>query len=67
MTGNIDRDIESTHTKVGVKALADGAIETHTAALFEPYTDEPSTKGMLYYTQEAMNDLVLRSTKPVCN
>ncbi len=60
VTGNIDRDIESTHTKVGVKVLADGAIETHTAALFEPYTDEPSTKGMLYYTQEAMNDLVLK-------
>jgi len=63
VTGDIDRDIESTRTKGGMKVLADGAIETHTAALFEPYTDEPSTKGMLYYTQEAMNDLVLKVHK----
>jgi len=63
VTGDIDRDIESTRTKAGVKVLADGAIETHTAALFEPYTDDQSTKGMLYYTQEAMNDLVLKVHK----
>jgi len=63
VTGDIARDIESTPTKTGLKALADGAIETHTAALFAPYNDDPSTKGMLYYTQESMNDLVLKVHK----
>lgn len=63
VTGDIAKDIESTPTKTGLKALADGAIETHTAALFAPYNDDPSTKGMLYYTQESMNDLVLKVHK----
>jgi predicted amidohydrolase YtcJ len=61
VTQNIDRDIEANPRKAGLKAMADGAIETHTAALFEPYTDDPATKGMLYYTQESMNELVLKA------
>lgn len=32
--------------------IADGAIETHTAALFRPYTDDQTTSGMLYYSDE---------------
>jgi predicted amidohydrolase YtcJ len=60
MSGDVDSDIESTPTKTGLKMLADGAIETHTAALFEPYTDDPLTKGMLYYTHESMSALVLK-------
>ncbi|MGD0342926.1 MAG: replicative DNA helicase, partial [Bacteroidales bacterium] len=51
-TGDIDKDVEAARRNAGMKVVADGAIETHTAALFEPYTDDPSTKGMLYYTQE---------------
>jgi hypothetical protein len=63
VTADLDGDIRSTPTKTGVKMLADGAIETHTAALFEPYTDEPSTKGMLYYSQESINDIVFKVHK----
>ncbi len=32
--------------------ISDGAIETHTAALFRPYTDDQTTLGMLYYSDE---------------
>jgi predicted amidohydrolase YtcJ len=60
VSGELDKDVNSTPTKTGLKVLGDGAIETHTAALFEPYNDDQSTKGMLYYTQESMNDLVLK-------
>jgi predicted amidohydrolase YtcJ len=62
-TGDIDDDVEKARTRAGLKVIADGAIETHTAALFEPYTDDPSTKGMLYFTQEYMNELVLKAHK----
>ncbi len=32
-----------------VKMMVDGVIESHTAAMLEPYSDEPSTKGKLFW------------------
>ena len=32
-----------------VKMMIDGVVESHTAAMLEPYTDEPSTKGKLFW------------------
>jgi len=47
--------------RIGGCISADGAFESHTAALFEPYTDEPDNYGTLTYTQEEMSDFVLRA------
>jgi predicted amidohydrolase YtcJ len=35
-----------------VKFFLDGVVESHTAAFFEPYTDDPSTKGALFWDLE---------------
>ena len=32
-----------------VKMMLDGVIESHTAAMLEPYSDDPSTKGKLFW------------------
>jgi predicted amidohydrolase YtcJ len=32
-----------------VKMMVDGVIESHTAAMLEPYSDDPSTKGKLFW------------------
>jgi predicted amidohydrolase YtcJ len=32
--------------------LTDGSVEGRTAALYEPYTDDPTTLGMLHHTDE---------------
>lgn len=32
-----------------VKMMVDGVIESHTAAMLEPYTDDPSLKGKLFW------------------
>lgn len=32
-----------------VKMMIDGVVESHTAAMLEPYTDDPSTKGRLFW------------------
>jgi predicted amidohydrolase YtcJ len=32
--------------------LTDGSVDAHTAALFEPYTNDPGTLGMLYHRDE---------------
>jgi predicted amidohydrolase YtcJ len=35
-----------------VKMMVDGVIESHTAAMLEPYTDDPSLKGKLFWEPE---------------
>lgn len=47
--------------RVGVKTIkimADGSLGARTAALSEPYHDDPNNTGLSYYTQEAFDDLV---------
>jgi predicted amidohydrolase YtcJ len=52
--------IEDAHNKYhdewidvsAVKFMIDGVIESHTAAMLEPYTDQPSTKGSLFWDPE---------------
>ena len=48
--------------KIGsIKILADGSLGARTAALKKPYNDDPSTKGMLLYSQRSLNRLVLKA------
>ena len=42
----------------GVKIYADGSLGARTAALREPYADDPSNTGILRYTDEGLTDLV---------
>jgi predicted amidohydrolase YtcJ len=35
-----------------VKMMVDGVVESHTAAMLEPYSDDPSTKGALFWDPE---------------
>jgi len=41
-----------------IKIVVDGVIETHTAAMLDPYTDAPETSGRPAYTQEQLNNVV---------
>ncbi len=48
--------------KIGsIKILVDGSLGARTAALKQPYNDEPSTKGMMLYSQRSLNRLVLKA------
>lgn len=50
--------------KIGfIKILADGSLGGRTAALEEPYTDKPETRGMLMYSQRKLNTLVFTAHK----
>ena len=42
--------------RVGGCICSDGAFEAHTAALFEPYADDPDNYGELTYSQATMDD-----------
>jgi len=49
-------------TRIGsIKILTDGSLGARTAALAEPYNDEPKAKGMTLYTQEELNRLVRKA------
>jgi predicted amidohydrolase YtcJ len=41
-----------------VKFYLDGVVESHTAAFFEPYADDPSTKGALFWDPEKYESAV---------
>ncbi len=47
--------------RIGGCVYVDGAYGEHTAALMEPYTDDPATKGMLYFTDAELNAFVERA------
>ncbi len=45
------------------KIFADGVIESHTAALLEPYSDRPNELGILNFSPEKMRTIVLALDK----
>ncbi len=42
----------------GQKLFADGSMGSGTAAFFEPYTDDPSTSGLLIHTPQALEKAI---------
>jgi predicted amidohydrolase YtcJ len=44
--------------RIGGCILLDGDFGPHTAALLEPYADQPDNRGTLYYSQEQVNAFV---------
>jgi predicted amidohydrolase YtcJ len=42
-----------------IKAFMDGVIESHTAAMLEPYCDDPNLSGSLNYTPDQFNRNVM--------
>jgi predicted amidohydrolase YtcJ len=51
---------------VCVANLADGSIDGRTAALYEPYTDDPTTLGMLHHSDEELYDFVEKVHRAGC-
>lgn len=49
--------------RIGGCICADGAMSAHTAALLEPYSDQPDNCGTLNFTQQAMDDFILKAHK----
>jgi len=45
--------------RIGGCICSDGAFEAHTAALFEPYADEPDNYGTLTYSQAEMDRFIM--------
>jgi predicted amidohydrolase YtcJ len=50
-------------SRIGGCILLDGDVDPHTAALSEPYTDDPTCFGTLYHTQDEIDVFVLKAHK----
>lgn len=50
--------------KIGpLKLLGDGSLGARTAYLTEPYADDPSTSGIAVFTQEELDELIIKAHK----
>ncbi len=57
---NARRTYDDEWISVGVvKTMLDGVVESHTAAMFTPYSDDPSTSGTLFWSPEKYKAAVL--------
>jgi predicted amidohydrolase YtcJ len=62
-TMDVDMVVRLGLPRIGGCILLDGDVGPRTAALSEPYADDPACYGTLYYTQEEVNAFVLKAHK----
>lgn len=62
-TVDIEKILSKGLTRVGGTIFVDGSFGSRTAALAEPYTDDSSKTGTLYFSQEELNSFVLEAHK----
>jgi predicted amidohydrolase YtcJ len=55
---DVAKALEVDSPRIGGCILADGSFGSHTAALFEPYSDKLDSKGILYRTDKYWNELI---------
>jgi predicted amidohydrolase YtcJ len=48
---------------VAFKGFVDGVLSGQTAAMFEPYANSPNERGLPRFSQERLNELVLRANR----
>ena len=58
---NIDAALKAGAARLGGCILADGSFGSHTAGLFEPYTDQPDNYGMLYHDDAHWEKIISRA------
>ncbi len=58
---DVDRVLEKGLRRIGGCLILDGSFGSRTAALMEPYADDPSTSGVLYFSDEELERLVFRA------
>lgn len=62
-TMDVDKVLKLGLPRIGGCILLDGDIGPRTAALTEPYADDPECYGTLYHTQDQVNAFVLEAHK----
>jgi predicted amidohydrolase YtcJ len=58
---DVERALEWHLPRIGGCVYVDGAYGEHTAALLQPYADDPTTRGVLYFSDEELDAYVERA------
>ncbi|MCS7233461.1 MAG: amidohydrolase [Synergistetes bacterium] len=58
---DVDEVLSMGFRRIGGCVTIDGSFGSRTAALFEPYEDEPSTCGRLYFTERSLYDFFFKA------
>jgi predicted amidohydrolase YtcJ len=53
----------SNHAVIGFKLFSDGSLGARTAALLDPYSDDPGNRGILYLGREKIAEIAARVKK----
>ncbi|MGM0420892.1 MAG: amidohydrolase [Bacillota bacterium] len=62
-TTNVSQALARGQKRIGGCIILDGSFGSRTSALLEPYTDDPSTRGKLYYTQDEVDEFIMEAHK----
>lgn len=60
-TTSVDEVVALGLGRIGGCILVDGSFGSRTAALSQPYADEPGNAGMLYFSQQELNDFICQA------
>ncbi|MDI6706156.1 MAG: amidohydrolase [Bacillota bacterium] len=60
-TVNIEKILNKNLSRIGGCIFLDGSFGSRTAALAEAYSDDSSTSGVLFFSQEDLNEFVLNA------
>ena len=60
---DVNKALEAGSPRIGGCVLADGSFGSHTAALLEPYSDEPGNYGSLYRSSKSWNNFIQNAHK----
>ncbi len=60
---DVNKALKAGSPRIGGCLLADGSFGSHTAALLEPYSDEPGNYGSLYRSSKSWNNLIQNANK----
>ena len=60
-TVNVEKILQKKLSRVGGCIFLDGSFGSRTAALAEPYSDSPGERGVLYFSQEDLDEFVLNA------
>jgi predicted amidohydrolase YtcJ len=60
-TTDVHSVLELGLSRIGGCVYIDGAYGEHTAALLDPYADDPTTRGALYFSDQELKDCVERA------
>jgi predicted amidohydrolase YtcJ len=64
MTSALHDPSPGSNTRVGgLKIISDGSFGTSTAAMYEPFSDQPDKKGFMLFQEEALHELISAAHK----